>query len=80
MVEEIEPKCINVNMNYFQAFFDSIDAMQRVEEPNYCQKMYEELDRAIQSVLEHPSTANPRALLSTANSNFSERYLSKLNK
>ncbi len=80
MVEEIEPKYINVNMNYFQAFFDSIDAMQRVEEPNYCQKMYEELDRAIHSVLEHPSTANPRALLSTANSNFSERYLSKLNK
>ncbi|MBQ7408281.1 MAG: extracellular solute-binding protein [Clostridia bacterium] len=80
MIEEIEPQYINVNMEYYQEFFDTIDQMRRVEEPNYCQKMYEELDRAIQAVLENPATANPTALLNTANNNFTNKYLNELNK
>lgn len=78
MAESIEAQYINVNMEYFQAFFDSIDEMRHIEEPNYCQKMYEELDRAIQQVLENPGTANPASLLTTANNNFMNNYLNKM--
>lgn len=60
-------------------FFDTIYEMRRDEEPNYCQDMYGLLDNAIQSVLSEPS-ANPLALLTTANTTFQNLYLSKLNK
>lgn len=79
IAEALEDQYINVNYEYMKDFFDTIYEMRRDEEPNYCQDMYGLLDNAIQSVLSEPS-ANPLALLTTANTTFQNLYLSKLNK
>lgn len=76
----LENKYINVNYTYMKDFFGTINAMRRDEEPNYCQDMYGVLDNAIQSVLSNPGSANPFALLTTANNNFQSQFLNKLNK
>jgi ABC-type glycerol-3-phosphate transport system substrate-binding protein len=76
--EALEQEYINVNMDYFRDFFDSINTMKKPEEPNYCQDMYGLLDNAIQSILSNPN-ADPNSLLTTANNQFQNIYLSRLN-
>lgn len=78
VADELESENINVNMKYYQDFFDTIDDMKRDEEPNYCQDMYGLLDNAIQSVISNPFTADCKSLLTTANNTFQTNYLSKL--
>ncbi len=76
----LEAKYVNVNMDYYQDFFDSIGTMKKSEEPNSCQDMYALLDNALQSVLSNPSGANCLSLLTTANNQFQNNYLSKIGK
>ncbi len=75
----LEDKYVNVNYEYMKDFFDTIYTYRHAEEPNYCQDMYGLLDLSIQSVLTNPN-ANPLSLLTTANNNFKERFLDRLNK
>lgn len=78
---ELEEKYCNVNLTYYQDFFNSIETMKRPEEPNSCQDMYSLLDNALQKVLAADScyTADCTSLLNTANSDFQNRFLNKLN-
>lgn len=73
----LEEKYVNVNYEYMKDFFDTIYEYRHDEEPNYCQDMYGLLDLAIQNVITNPN-ADPRSLLTTANNNFMDRFLSKL--
>ncbi len=77
MAEKLEQEHINVNMNYYSDFFDTIQTMKKSEEPNYCQDMYGLLDNAIQSVLSN-QTAVAASELTTANNQFQANYLSKI--
>ena len=78
VAEALEQQYMNVNYYYYEDFFDSIDTMKRSEEPNNCQDMYKLLDTALQNVISRPGTANPQALLDTANGQFQRNYLDKL--
>lgn len=78
VANELERKFINVNEYYYQDFFQTLDSMKRSEEPYYCQDMYKLLDAAIQNVLSKPGSANPKALLDTANSQFQSNFLNKI--
>lgn len=77
VANKMEEKYINVNMYYFNDFFNSINEMKKPEEPHYCQDMYDILDQAIQSILSNP-TADPSSELTTANNQF-QKILSKIN-
>lgn len=76
----LEKKYCNVNLTYYQDFFDSIEEMKRPEEPNNCQDMYEILDKALQNVLDEKTcyTADCTSLLTTASNDFYNRFLSKI--
>lgn len=78
MVEEIEDRYVDVRMTDFADFFDSIGENKHSEEPYYAQELYEILDGCIQQVLSKPETANVRNILTTAQNNFNENYLSKV--
>lgn len=65
---------INVNMEYYNEFFDNIDANKHVEVPYLPQEMYEILDQAITQVFSNPSTCNCKAILTTCN----QQYQAKL--
>lgn len=80
MANNLENSHINVNYDYMKDFFDSIHTMRHAEEPNYCQEMYDQLDDAIQAILDVRSTTTPLAALTTANNQFQKNYLDKLNK
>ena len=79
VANELEEKYINVNMDYFRDFFDTIEEMKKPEEPHYCQDMYGLLDNAIQSILSNP-VADPLSELTIANNQFQKNFLSKINK
>lgn len=78
---QLEERYCNVNLTYYQDFFNTIEEMKRPEEPNSCQDMYNLLDNAIQRVLAEDTcyTADCASLLTTANNDFYNRFLSKLN-
>lgn len=78
IANRLDKEYLNVNPYYYEDFFNSLDKMKRSEEPYYCQDMYKLLDAAIQNVLSKPGTANPKALLDTANSQFQSNFLNKL--
>lgn len=75
----ITQQYINVNLAYYQDFFDTINTMKRDEEPHFTQEMYGLLDNAIQAVLANPFNANAESLLTTADAQFEATYLSRLN-
>lgn len=76
--DALDEQYINVKLSYYEDFFDSLEQMKRAEEPYYCQDMYKLLDSAIQNVLSRPGTANCKALLDTANSQFQKDFLNKV--
>ena len=51
MINEIESQFINVPLQNFQSFIDSLDEMMFLEEPHIAQTMYYQLDRVLQYVL-----------------------------
>ncbi len=75
----LDEQYINVNLAYYDDFFDTLPEMKRAEEPYYCQDMYKLLDAAIQNVLSNKGTANCKSLLDTANSQFQKDFLNKVN-
>ncbi len=74
----LDEKYINVHLEYYNDFFDTLDGMKRAEEPYYCQDMYKLLDAAIQNVLSNKGTANCKSLLDTANNQFQKDFLNKV--
>ncbi|HRR89974.1 MAG TPA: extracellular solute-binding protein [Eubacteriales bacterium] len=74
----LEEEFVNVNLYYFQDFFNSIDEMKKPEEPYFAQDMYALLDNAIQAVLANPYTAVPANLLTTADNQFQINFMSKV--
>lgn len=74
----IEEDYINVDMRYYQDFFDTIDASAHSEVPYYAQELYEALDKVIQKIFESPDTVDVASLMKTANSSFNNKYMSKL--
>lgn len=74
--EELEKQYVNVDMYYFEEFFDHINEYQHAEVPYAAQEMYEYLDIAIQAILVDPYTTNPQTLLQTANSKL-QSFLDK---
>lgn len=73
----LEKQYVNVNMANFQDFYDTFEEIRKPEEPFYTQEMYEILDACLQQVLTS-ETANPSALLTSANSQFQTQYLNKV--
>ena len=80
MMDEIEEEYVDVDMENYNDFFDSIDENKHVEEPYYAQDLYDILDTAIQTVLTDPANANVTELLQKAESDFNSKYLSEVNK
>ena len=74
--KELENRYVTVNMVDYKDFFDNIATNKHAEVPYGAQNMYELLDVAIKSVLDNPSTANSKALLTTANASM-QQYLDK---
>ncbi len=70
VAKELENQYVSVDMDYYSPFFDQIGANKKSEEPVAAQKMYEILDDAIQSLFQNPDSANPKSLLTSANSKF----------
>lgn len=70
----LEDEYVTVDMDYYGEFFNSINSNKHSEVPYAAQEMYEYLDTAIQSVLSNPDTANPYALLTSANGKL-QNYL-----
>jgi len=68
--EEIEDEYVNVNMDYYGDFFNTIGNIRHAEEPLCTQDMYEKLDIQIQSVLANKGNVNCLSLLTTANNQF----------
>lgn len=77
---QMDSEYITVDMNYYKDFFDSIKTNKHSEVPYGAQEMYEYLDTAIQAVLTNPDTANPKNLLTTANSKLQQYLDSNVNK
>jgi len=78
MVNRVDQQFINVNMDNFDPFYNSIESIRKTEAPHYSQEMYEILDSVIQQVLTNPD-ANPSALLSSANNTFQTQYMNDVN-
>ncbi len=78
LTKSIEDKYVNVEMDYFKDFYDSIYTIRHDEEPYFTQAMYSLLDNCIQEVLDDPYSANAKTLLETANSQFNNQYMSNL--
>jgi ABC-type glycerol-3-phosphate transport system substrate-binding protein len=79
-VEALETEYINVDMKYYNDFYNSIFDIRRSEELYYTQEMYTLLDTAIQAILTEPDTTSALSQLTTANSTFNNLYMSKLYK
>lgn len=71
---ELEKRDVTVDMTLYKDFFDNIETNKHEEVTYGAQEMYSFLDTAIQTILEHPDTANALSALTTANSNM-QRYL-----
>lgn len=78
MVDEVNEEFINVDMNKFNDFYDTITTIRHAEVPYYAQEMYEYYDRIIQKIFEKPFDVNIESELETANSSFNTLYMSKL--
>lgn len=70
----------NVNMEYFDDFYNSLSEIKRFEEPNYSQELYEILDEVLQDIL-GPDGINKssESLLRSASEKFQSTYLDRLN-
>ena len=73
-VQELEEEYVTINMENYGEFFDTIDEYKHPEVTYAAQEMYEYIDNAIQNIFTNPDTANPKALLQTANANM-QNYL-----
>lgn len=70
--EELEKQYITVKMENYEEFFEKIENNKHAEVTYGAQEMYEFIDSAIQNVFNNPDTANPKSLLTTANSKMQE--------
>lgn len=71
---ELEKEYVTVDMDYYGEFFENINENKHAEVSYAAQEMYEYLDAAIQSLFKNYETANPKSLLTTANSSM-QKYL-----
>ena len=76
--DELDEQYVNVNQDYFNDFFESIDTMRKEEVPYEAQKMYDYLDQAVSAVLTNPNMSREeiKNQLTTLNQQF-ERNLAK---
>ncbi|MDR0831944.1 MAG: extracellular solute-binding protein [Bacillales bacterium] len=77
MANDIEEEYVNVNMDNFKDFFNTIDTLKKPEYPNCSQEMYEFLDAVIQAVLLNPDTVNVSSQLISQHNKLEDK-LSKL--
>jgi ABC-type glycerol-3-phosphate transport system substrate-binding protein len=77
-IEALEEQYVNIDMKYYEDFFNTIYDIRRSEEVYYAQEMYTLLDSVIQEILTNPDIANARTQLTTANATFNNQYMSKL--
>ena len=78
--DELDEEYVSVDMRYYEEFFNTIGEYKHPEVQYYSQDMYEALDIAIQAVLNNPDTANPSALLTTANATYQKVLDKEVNK
>lgn len=71
---------VNVNMDYYKEFFDTIQTNKHAEVSYLPQEMYEILDTAIAQVFDNPSTANCLSILTTCNAKYQEKLDKAYNK
>lgn len=76
----LENQYVNVKMEDYSPFFDSIQSNKKSEEPYATQEMYEALDTAIQSVFSYGESANCKALLTTASQTLQKQLDKTVNK
>lgn len=79
VIEGLEKSYVNVEMKYFQDFYDNIMVTRRAEEPHFTQEMYQILDEVLQQVASNQN-ADPLNLLTAANERFQSVYLNQLDK
>ena len=78
--DELLNEFINVNMGYYNEFFNNIDENKHPEVEYLPQEMYEILDNAISQVFENPSTCNTQTILTTCNAKYQEKLDAEYNK
>ena len=78
--DELLNEFINVNMGYYNEFFNNIDENKHPEVEYLPQEMYEILDNAISQVFENPSTCNTQTILTTCNAKYQAKLDEEYNK
>lgn len=79
MMDELESKYVDINMNDFKDFYSAIKTSKRSEEPYYAQELYEALDDCIQKVMLNPKTVSVKNVLQEAEDTFNKNYMQKVN-
>jgi len=73
----LNEKYMNVNYDLFKPYYEGAFKSIKAEEPYYAQEMYSLLDACIQNVITDKS-ADPKALLDKASSDFQTKFLDKI--
>ena len=74
--DELDEKYVNVNMEYFEDFFDTVNDMRHPEVEHYAQEMYAQLDKAVYSSLTNPNRSRDEIMnqLITINAEWNRNF------
>ncbi|MFA5225330.1 MAG: extracellular solute-binding protein [Bacilli bacterium] len=74
--DQLDDEYVNINMEYFKDFYDTIDNLKHAEEPYFAQEMYDLLDQAVLESLRNPYRSGEEIMnqLVTLNSQFNRLF------
>lgn len=74
--DELDTQYVNINMDYFRDFYQSINDLKHPEEPYFAQEMYDLLDQAVLESLRTPYRSGDDIMnqLVTLNSQFNRLF------
>lgn len=74
--DELDEQYVNINMEYFKDFYNTIDDIKHQEEPYFAQEMYDLLDQAVLDSLRNPYRSGEEIMnqLVTLNSQFNRYF------
>lgn len=74
--DQLDEQYVNINMDFFADFYDTIDDLKHPEEPFFAQEMYDLLDQAVLESLRNPYRSGDEVMnqLVTLNSQFNRLF------
>lgn len=74
--DELDERYVNVNMDYFSDFYDTVNEMRHPEVEHYAQEMYAQLDKAVYSSLTNPTRSRDEIMnqLITINAEWNRNF------